>query len=162
TNNTTGGRLVFNLGSVSEDLMKDANRYSFENGLPTGSDPEEDTERTPWGRVSTLQFLTDAFDNTAGSRSRQDIGLDGLNDNDERQFFSGIYNNLADPSNDNFRHHLNEDYTSRDVKILGRYKDFNGMEGNSPENSIETSYTYPDKEDLNKDNIVSEDRKSVV
>ncbi|WP_234462336.1 T9SS outer membrane translocon Sov/SprA [Adhaeribacter terrigena] len=156
TNNTTGGRLVFNLGNVSEDLMKNANRYEFENGLPTGDNPEEDTERTPWGRVSTLQFLTDAFDNDAGSRSRQDIGLDGLNDSDEKQFFSGIYSNLDDPSNDNFKHHLNAEYTNRDVKILGRYKNYNGMEGNSPENSIETSYTFPDKEDLNKDNIVSD------
>ena len=31
-NNTTGGKLIFNLGNVSEDLMKD-NIHAFENGL---------------------------------------------------------------------------------------------------------------------------------
>jgi cell surface protein SprA len=156
TNNTTGGDLIFNLGNISEDILKDDNRYEFENGLPTGDDPTTDTNPTVWGRVTKLSFLTDAFDNTAGSRSKQDIGLEGLNDNDERNFFKGIYSTLPDPSGDNFRHHLNADYDSRNIKILGRYKDFNGMEGNSPENSVETSYTFPDKEDLNKDNIVTD------
>ncbi|KAA9341053.1 cell surface protein SprA [Adhaeribacter soli] len=155
---TTGGSLVFNLGNVSEDLMKDNNRYEFENGLPTANNSNADTDETPWGRVTTLSFLTDAFDNNAGSRSQQDIGLDGLNDSDEKAFFQSIYGygNLDDPSGDNFRHHLNADYTARNVKILGRYKNINGMEGNSPENSIEASYPYPDKEDLNKDNVVSD------
>ena len=31
-NNTTGGKLIFNLGNVSEDIMKD-NLHAFENGL---------------------------------------------------------------------------------------------------------------------------------
>ena len=31
-NNSTGGKLIFNLGNVSEDLMKD-NLHAFENGL---------------------------------------------------------------------------------------------------------------------------------
>ncbi|WP_115373782.1 T9SS outer membrane translocon Sov/SprA [Adhaeribacter pallidiroseus] len=108
------------------------------------------------GVVTRRQFLTDAFDNTSGSRQFQDIGLEGLTDTEEKQFFTGVYQQLADPSNDNFKHHLNQDYDNRDVKILGRYKYYNGMEGNSAENSVEAAYSYPDKEDLNKDNIVSD------
>lgn len=156
TGNNEGGDLVFNLGSISEDLLKDANQYEFENGLPIGNDPNENTRRTDWGKVSTLPFLTDAFSNDAGARAKQDIGLEGLNDSEERQFFQGIYSNLDDPSGDNFKHHLNQDYTNRNIKILGRYKNYNGMEGNSPENSIESSYAFPDKEDLNKDNIITD------
>lgn len=155
-NNGEGGDLVFNLGNVSEDLLKDNNQYEFENGLPNSDDRSIDTRQTSWGRVSNLPFLTDAFNNDAGARSRQDIGLEGLTDNEERQFFQGVYGSMSDPSGDNFRHHLNQDYTNRDVKVLGRYKNYNGMEGNSPENSIEASYAFPDKEDLNKDNIVSD------
>ncbi|MGV3590014.1 MAG: cell surface protein SprA [Adhaeribacter sp.] len=161
--NTTGGELILNLGNISEDLLKNQNRYEFENGLPTTASTidvatgrKPDTERTAWGFVSKLPFLTDAFDNNSGTRQHQDIGLEGLNDSEERQFFQGIYQNLPDPSGDNFKHHLNGDYDSRNVRILGRYKNYNGMEGNSAENSEESAYPYPDKEDLNKDNVISD------
>jgi len=159
--NTTGGELILNLGNVSEDLMKDQNQYEFENGLPTDNTDinvqaqnKPDTEKTPWGFVTQLQFLTDAFSSEENSRPRQDIGLDGLNDSEEQAFFSGIYSSFSDPSADNFRHHLSEENNNR--KVLGRYKNFNGMEGNSPENSNLSSYVFPDKEDLNKDNIISD------
>jgi len=159
--NTRGGELYLNLGNVSEDLLKDQNQYEYENGLPTASadvnvqtQNKPDTERTPWGFVTQLQFLTDAFSSQETSRQRQDIGLDGLNDTEEKAFFTGIYNSLPDPSNDNFRHHLSDENNNR--KILSRYKNFNGMEGNSPENSNQSSYVFPDKEDLNKDNVISD------
>ncbi len=164
--NTTGGELVLNLGNVSEDLLKDQGKYEFENGLPTTPynddptvTPKPDTQRTPWGFVTRLPFLTDAFDNNNDARQFQDIGLDGLTDTEEQAFFrnvSPVYANIADPSGDNFKHHLNAEYNQRQVKVLGRYKNFNGMEGNSRINSIEASYAYPDKEDLNKDNVVSD------
>ncbi|RYF46077.1 MAG: hypothetical protein EOO38_14815 [Cytophagaceae bacterium] len=32
--NTTGGKLVFNLGDIAEDVIPDE-RYNFENGLPS-------------------------------------------------------------------------------------------------------------------------------
>jgi len=159
--NTSGGELILNLGNVSEDLIKDQNQYEFENGLPaTNSDinvqaqTKPDTERTPWGFVTQLQFLTDAFSSQDNSRQFQDIGLEGLNDSEERAFFTGVYSNFTDPSADNFRHHLSEDNNNR--KIIGRYKNFNGMEGNSPASSNESSYVYPDKEDLNKDNVITD------
>ena len=36
-NNTTGGKLIFNLGDISEDVIKDG-RYEFENGFPASAD----------------------------------------------------------------------------------------------------------------------------
>jgi cell surface protein SprA len=148
-----GGKLLINLGSVSEDVLSDRNQYEFENGLPT--DPAgvgETTRRTPWGRVTRQQFLTDAF-NSAG-RAQQDVGLDGLNDSEEQAFFSAAFGD--DPSGDNFRHHLDPFYDQNNVNILGRYKNYNGMEGNSRENSQLSSTAFPDKEDLNRDNVISE------
>ncbi|WP_260625787.1 cell surface protein SprA [Hymenobacter sediminicola] len=153
-NNDTGGRLIINLGNVSEDVLRDNNQYEFENGLSV-TDPADpnDTRNTAWGRVSRQQFLTDAFSNTPGGRARQDVGLDGLNDTEESQFFGKAY---GDPSGDNFRHHLDPFYDQNNVGILGRYKQYNGLEGNSQENSQLSSTAFPDKEDLNRDNVISE------
>ncbi|MCR5888495.1 cell surface protein SprA [Hymenobacter sp. J193] len=159
TENTTGGELYLNLGTISEDALKDG-RYAFENGLSDDpSDPNKDTDRTKYGRVSRQQFLTDAFSTANGGRDRQDVGLDGLNDDEEKaepEF--GTLASADDPSADNFRHHLSDYYNSdgRDVKILGRYKEYNGLQGNSAENSQQSSTPLPDKEDLNRDNIIQD------
>ncbi|TGE17861.1 cell surface protein SprA [Hymenobacter elongatus] len=157
TNNETGGELYLNLGSVSEDVLRDSNQHEFENGLPT--DPAniaQDTRPTDWGRVTRQQFLTDAFNTAPGGRARQDIGLEGLDDNEERSFFAGAYTAVEDPSADNFRHHLDDFYSASNTKILGRYKQYNGMQGNSQENSQLSSTAFPDKEDLNRDNVISD------
>ncbi len=36
-NNTTGGELIFQLGSISEDVARDG-KHAFENGLPPDGD----------------------------------------------------------------------------------------------------------------------------
>ena len=169
TNNTTGGRFVLNLGSISEDVIKD-NKHGFENGLP-GDGSDENIELTPWGRVTTQQFLTPQFDNSSDSRPNQDVGLDGLRNEDEAANFSDFLNNIppsartiveADPSADNFQYYLGSEFeeNGRDAKILERYKNFNGMEGNTPIISGNSSITpsgsnLPENEDLNKDNTLS-------
>ncbi|UYZ62737.1 T9SS outer membrane translocon Sov/SprA [Hymenobacter weizhouensis] len=152
-NNTTGGELVLNLGSVSEDVLKDGNRHEFEQGLPI-TDDQTDTERTVWGRVTRQPFLTDAFSAAPGARPRQDVGLDGIGDSDEQAFFNAVYG--PDPARDNFRHHLDPSYDQQDAKILARYKNFNGLQGNSPEDSQLSSTAFPDKEDLNRDNVITD------
>ncbi|WP_299820029.1 cell surface protein SprA [uncultured Pontibacter sp.] len=162
---TEGGQLVFNLGSVSEDVLQD-NLYSFENGLPTAADNLQSIQETLWGRVTTQQFLTDAFTGVSGGRQFQDIGLDGLNDASERTYFQNTFLNqipgtppqivLDDPSGDNFLHHLDASYDAQNAGILARYKNFNGMENNSPENSRFSNYAFPDKEDLNRDNVIND------
>ena len=155
---TRGGRLIINLGNVSEDVLRDQSQHEFENGLPVpGQDPTGLTAPTAFGRVTRQQFLTDAFNATPGARASQDVGLDGLNDGDEQAFFGPTipgYGTLADPSADDFRHHLDPSYDQNSAQLLARYKDYDSYEGNSPENSQLSSTAFPDKEDLNRDNVV--------
>ncbi|WP_242510054.1 T9SS outer membrane translocon Sov/SprA [Hymenobacter persicinus] len=160
TTRKSGGELYLNLGSISEDVLRDGNQHEFENGLPDGASiTAQDVRQSVWGNVTRQQFLTDAFSASPGGRSRQDIGLDGLNDDDEKAFFAQTnpqYASINDPSADNFRHHLDASYDQANTKILGRYKQYNGMEGNSQENSQQSSTAFPDKEDLNRDNVISD------
>lgn len=157
--NTTGGDLFINLGSVSEDVLKDGNQHEFENGLPVTDTPNpDDTNPTPWGLATRQQFLTDAFNAASGARARQDVGLDGINSAQEKAL-TGVaptYAGFDDPAADNFLHHLAEAYDQANAKILARYKNFNGLENNSPEGSQLSSTAYPDKEDLNRDNVISD------
>jgi cell surface protein SprA len=167
--NVTGGDFVINLGNVSEDVLKDGNQHEFENGLPVTNDPQDvqdNTNNTVWGRVTRQQFLTDAFNAAPGARTAQDVGLDGLSDDNEKNYFSNypstlgtvapVYGTLPDPSGDDFRHHLDPSYDQNNTKILGRYKNYDGYDGNSPENSQLSSTAFPDKEDLNRDNVVQD------
>jgi len=174
--NNAGGDLYFNLGYISEDILKDS-RKSFENGLPTATDGAL-VDETAWGRVPLQQSLVNAFDNDPNTRQYQDVGMDGLSNNDERSFFEDylddISNNFGagskayidandDPSNDNYHFFRGSDYDAQNVKILERYKYFNGLEGNSPTSSqspesYPTSATLlPDVEDINQDNTLNEE-----
>ena len=171
--NNPGGDLYFNLGNISEDVLKDS-RKSFENGLPPTSLVEK-VDTTVWGRVPLVQSLVNAFNNEIESRIYQDVGLDGLSDTDEASFYSGFLSNLQtrlnpeafagvaeDPSSDNFHYYRGSDYDQEKKSILERYKRYNGMEGNSPtsEQSTEpyptTGSTIPNVEDINRDNTLSE------
>lgn len=92
TQNTTG-ELVFNLGNISEDVLKDS-RNSFENGLPSDG-TATGTDDTPWGRVPVLASIINAFDNDADKRAKQDVGLDGLGDTDEASYFTSYLSAIA-------------------------------------------------------------------
>ncbi len=159
----SSGQLIFNLGSINEDVIRDG-RHAFENGLPSDG-LATGVEDNIWGRVTTQQYLTNAFDNN-GNRANQDVGLDGVKDDNEANFYSDYVNSLSgtardavlqDVSADNFRYFL--DYDEGD-NIVERYKSFNGHDGNSPisDNSAftPTGSTTPDNEDLNSDNTLSE------
>ncbi len=160
--NTTGGDLYFNLGSISEDVMRDS-RHGFENGLPADgveNNPDAVTENE-WGYVTRQQFLTPAFDNDPAARPNQDVGLDGANNPQEAELFP-TYSSNPDPSADDFRYFLGTDYDQQNAGVLRRYKDFNGMENNSPvveDNNqlyIPSATIIPDNEDLNADNTLNE------
>ena len=84
--NSTGGDLYFNLGNISEDILKDG-RKSIENGLPVNGDYST-VDTTVWGRVSRIQPVINAFDSNPSNRILQDVGLDGLDDADERTKFA--------------------------------------------------------------------------
>lgn len=171
--NHKGGDLFLNLGNVSEDILKDS-RKSFENGLP-GSPEIRNVDTTAWGRVPTVQAVVHAFNNDPQSRQYQDVGLDGLRDQDELSFYEEYLQKLQtllnqealaqfrkDPSGDNFHYFRGSDYDRLKLGIVDRYKNYNGMEGNSPtsemspENYPTSGSTLPDMEDINRDNTLSE------
>jgi cell surface protein SprA len=177
-----GGNLYFNLGDISEDVLRDG-RKSFENGLPTTSTVSL-VDTTVWGRVPVIQSVVNAFDNQVDSRPFQDVGLDGLSNTNERSFFSSANPNVSnafidsmnrfypgsvayqnaynDPSSDDYRFYRGSDYDSRGLGILDRYKDYNGLEVNSlptelsPESYPNAATTQPNTEDINRDNTLSE------
>ena len=173
----TGGKLYVNLGDISEDILRDG-RKSFEHGLPAdGSD--KDVDYTIWGRVPSIQSIVSAFDNTVESRRYQDVGYEGLYDSLERVFYKSyleaikgivtpeVYKEiLNDPSGDDYHYFRGTDYDNANVKILERYKLFNNPDGNSPTNvdNPEKDYatqssSYPNIEDINNDNTLSEDER---
>ncbi|MEN9699467.1 MAG: cell surface protein SprA [Bacteroidota bacterium] len=178
----TGGDLYFNLGNVSEDILPDS-RKSFEHGLPPNDDPVllDNIDTTAWARISTQQMVVNAFANDPAARIKQDVGLDGWNDQDEQTsyaaYVSWVQNNptlsastkarmIADPSTDDYTYYLDDNYDSQQLTILNRYKRYNGMQGNSPTTEMSDtanvmSYptlasNFPDIEDINQDNNLSE------
>jgi cell surface protein SprA len=171
-NNTTGGELIFHLGSISEDLMRDG-KHAFENGLPADGDLTGiAVTENKWGFVTNRQYLNNAFDNNVNSRPFQDVGLDGVgNDKEVIKFNSDFLARITDPaaravaaqdpSADDFNYFLGDDLDSRNAKILERYKNFNGQENNTPVLAGNELYprsgtTLPDNEDLNQDNTLSD------
>lgn len=179
----TGGQLYFNLGDISEDVLKDGKKF-FEHGLDVNGDMTKG-EETVWGIVPKTQSTVSAFDNTEGARKNQDVGLNGLSTAQEFEF--STYKNYVeqvksivtdpdaiermtadkfspfnDPSGDNYHYYRGSDYDARELDILSRYKYYNGTEGNSPDvNETIESYstsatTMPDIEDLNGDNTLNE------
>jgi cell surface protein SprA len=179
--NHKGGDLYFNLGDVSEDILRDG-RKSYENGLPTSAEVKN-VDTTIWGRVPTLQALVNAFDNDIAARPFQDVGYDGLSDEDERSFFNDNYLQVIanqystaseaylkafnDPSADNYHFFRGSDYDA-DPKygsVIERYKMYNGAEGNSPateqsnENFQTQATTLPNVEDINRDNTLNEQER---
>ncbi len=168
-----GGDLYLNLGNISEDILKDG-RKAIENGMSPSGDLSQ-IDETNWGRVPRNQPVIQAFDNDPTARARQDIGLDGLIDADERAFHSDFLSQMqgllmpeasqeltSDPSGDNFQYFRGPELDGQNAGILKRYERFNGLEGNSktPEQSVgvETSAStlLPDGEDINRDNNMNE------
>ena len=180
--NREGGSLYFNLGEISEDILKDGLK-SYENGLPINADTTYVTS-TVWGKVSSQSSLTYAFDNTNGARILQDVGLDGLSTDEEfnhpsyKAFLNELSNNLSDstrasmmedpfsplrdPAGDNYAFYRHNYYDQIRASINDRYKHYNGTDGNSLSQSdasdgqYQTSRSTPDVEDINQDNTLNE------
>ncbi|MEP3838282.1 MAG: cell surface protein SprA [Algibacter sp.] len=145
-----GGKLVFNLGNISEDIIKDGKKL-YENGLPKDGDISLLNE-TSWGTVIPQnQSLLYTFDSTGDERTNQDVGYDGYDDADEIAAFGSQFG--EDPAKDNYSYFLN---TSGD--IFERYKKYNGVQGNTPDTFTDTdraANTQPDVEDINRDNTMN-------
>jgi len=145
-----GGKLVFNLGNISEDIIKDG-RKLYENGLPQDGNKSL-LPVTTWGTVIPQnQSLIYAFDTTGQERANQDVGYDGYNDSEEIAAFGATFG--EDPAKDNYTYFLNAQ-----GNIFDRYKEYNGVEGNTPDTFTDTdrgANTQPDVEDINRDNTMN-------
>ena len=177
--NADGGDMYLNLGEVSEDVLLDGKKF-FENGLPTNGDTAK-WARTVWGKVPTVKSLVYAFDNNdANSRDLQDLGLNGLSSDEEREwpayaaYLSQIQGKLKpevfrafydDPAADSYHYYRGSDYDDAELSVLDRYRKFNGTEGNSPNsgqsgtNYDQSARTTPDVEDANGDYTLDEYEK---
>ncbi len=183
-NNHEGGDLFFNLGDISEDILKDEKKF-FENGLPVDGSMH-DVDTTVWGKVPKRQSTVYAFDNSEGARKLQDVGLNGLSSEEEKTFptYADYLEKLQaklspatlshmeedplkispfhNPSGDKFHYFRGSVLDRMEMSILDRYKRYNGTEGNSTavedsDESYRTSAkTLPDVEDLNQDNTLNE------
>lgn len=169
-----GGDLYFNLGDISEDVLKDGKK-AYESGMPVNS--ASTYIETLWGRVPSEKSVVYSFSNESGARPKQDIGLNGLNDADERNY--GIYADYLntmkskvnataydsiyeDPAGDDYHYFRGSDYDTQHTSILERYKYINSPEGNSPNSGgsgerYSTAYkSTPDAEDVNSDYTMNE------
>lgn len=167
------GDLYINLGNISEDILKD-NRKMFENGLPedglklNGSN----VNTTIWGDVPRNPSIIYAFSEEDAARTNQDLGFDGLNDLEELQNLQKLSDSLnlninfsrlneEDIASDNFQFFRGGSLDAVNASILTRYKDFNNTQGNSPTLNQSTeafptsSTTYPDVEDINRDQTMN-------
>lgn len=164
---SAGGQLYFNLGNVSEDVLKDSRKF-FENGLPNPNDPQNrgKLDSSRWGRIPKFQQqITQAFDNDPNVRAYQDVGYDGVRSkqsDDEKLFYRNYLNSLAinfgagspiyqsanaDPAGDDYVHYRNSEFDkmrvdpNRDQPILLRYKNMSNPEGNSPVSTGNSVYS---------------------
>jgi cell surface protein SprA len=144
------GELYFNLGNISEDILKDG-RKQYENGLPRDGGVLNTTP-TIYGKVPTNQSLVYTFDTQGQERINQDVGYDGINDAAEVAMFPA-FASTGDPARDNYQYFL-----QAEGDIIQRYRQYNGTEGNSPEivsNDNRGSTAQPDVEDINRDNTMN-------
>ncbi len=147
---TNTGKMYFNLGEISEDVLKDGKKQ-YENGLPEANS-NQNTNTSVWGKIPASQSLIYAFDTSEANRAVQDVGLDGLSDAEEGAKAGG-FSLLSDPAADNYSFYLNTE-----GNILERYKNYNGLQQNSPVNVSDNNRgnsTLPDVEDINRDNTMN-------
>jgi cell surface protein SprA len=171
------GDLYFNLGEVSEDILHDGKKLD-ESALPVNDSDSFTT--TQWGKIGVQTTETYAFVTTSGSRNQQDVGFNGLTDEEERSFGvygewlntvvnSGMITNDSivqawrnDPAGDNYHYFRGSDFDREEKSILDRYKRINNPQGNSPDTDnqtegYDTSYkSGPDVEDINADHTLNE------
>lgn len=175
---SVSGDLYFNLGEVSEDILKDGKKF-YESGLPVDGNSNQ-YSTTVWGRVPTQNSITYAFNTQSNARQMQDVGYNGLTSEQEKEFPAyrdylsqirgkvrpQVYDSiLLSPSADKFHYFRGSDYDKIEASILDRYKYINNPNGNSvdsehsPESYSTTYKTTPDVEDINQDYTLNEYEK---
>jgi cell surface protein SprA len=172
-----GGDLYINLGSVSEDILRDG-QQAVENTIPVSGNVDR-LDTTRWGLASRTRPPVVAFDNDPAARDVQDVGYDLLND-DQEQNWPGdtVYGNYLqriaaafgtasaayqaaqiDPASDNFQYYRGDELDNQNANILQRYKRWNNPDGNSDPSTVAGVTAFatnlPDIEDINRDQTLS-------
>lgn len=167
------GEFYLNLGSVSEDVLPDR-RKSFESGLPVSGD-YKNTDTTEYAIIPSIPQINYAFENSPASIKAQDVGLDGMSDEQEREMLDSVYLKkiaanfgvgsnfykaaFKDPAADNFAHYLEDSFATLDYDIIQRYSHYQGCQGNSNPDQFTGRYAgmpkssspQPNDEDVNRD-----------
>src|SRR5690606_33278322 len=108
---------------------------------PAAGDLDGAASKNDWGYVTSQQYLTNSFDIKPSSRANQDVGLDGMPSEKEVGHFEDFLNAInpgareaiiSDPSADDYQHYFDPAFNASNAQILERYKNYNGMDGNSP------------------------------
>ncbi|MCU0328037.1 MAG: cell surface protein SprA [Chitinophagales bacterium] len=169
------GDMYINLGYINEDILRDG-KMNYENGLFDRALTQSNLmHRSIWGWAPLATPLNNNFENDAVLRKLQDVGYDGLSDEEEQVAFSKYLEDIkpfldpeayakvaSDPSTDNFKFFLDPELIRQELPIAGLYKDFNGVENNTPlatstASIVPSNYTFADNEDLNRDNTLNEE-----
>ena len=174
------GKLVFHLGSVSEDILRDGVQF-YENAVPIdGQQNAVAIKETPFGSVPLTPPVTGAFD--VSTKDQQDKGLDGLDNSEETVkhdawltevdiALGGATPDIVedDPANDEFAFFGDADKFDDNDNLVTKYRLFSNSENNSPD--IQGSDTNvnqslanrnvrgkfaPDSEDLNGNNSLDQ------
>ncbi|MCW3076495.1 MAG: cell surface protein SprA [Bacteroidetes bacterium] len=185
-NKLPNGDLYINLGNISEDIVKDS-RMVYENGLPGKSSFSNNLpiDSNNVANYPIIPATVNAFSQDNNDRPYQDVGFDGLGDDNEKSRFrrvladvqSSAYDQNApaiqalikDPSTDDYHFFRGDDWDDNQVRTLQRYSKYNNPEGNQPTEqqynsanpkggNYNTSHanTLPNIEDVNRDNTLSE------
>ncbi|MCC6370440.1 MAG: cell surface protein SprA [Bacteroidia bacterium] len=185
-NDLPKGDLYINLGNISEDIVRDGGMV-YENGIPGKSSysSENKVASTKLADVPVQPPIVNAFSQDNNDRPLQDVGYDGLSDENERLRFKDALSDISDgtlfdqsapaitnfkedPSTDRYHFFRGDDYDKAQYGTIKRYSRFNNPEGNSPTqeqyanlnpeggNYPTGSTTLPNIEDINRDNTLSD------
>lgn len=160
------GRLYIEIGYISEDVIPNG-QLNTEDGLDSTA---SSFVRDRWGKISR-GIKDQLLSNDPRLRAYEDVGLDGLRDEEERvqfrDFLEAVRRQFGegspeyerarlDPSNDNYRYYLDPAFPA-EAGWQERFRRYHpGLEGNAPLNraGILGSTKFPDTEDLNGNNAL--------
>ncbi len=170
------GMISFHLGNISEDILKDGKQF-YENAISIDDNAIAEVE-TEFGQVPLYVPTTGSFD--IELKDRQDLGLDGINNNEEiarhedwvNRVSAEFGNNIPlvenDPAGDTFAYFGDQDWFMQTDNLVNKYRYFSNPEGNSPDiqnnniniqqginNNVRGKFP-PDSEELNGNNSLDQ------
>lgn len=156
------GKIVFHLGNVSEDILKDGQQF-YENSIPTDESTAVNILNTQWGKVPNVTPISNGF--VPNNIELQDVGYDGLNNEEEKDKYQSYFQEIRDAGFLGIENDVcGDDYnfiepSDNSLSLLERYKDFNNPQGNAPFNDTgsdqyQRGNRFAESEDLNNNKFL--------